>query len=71
MNNLTSSTRSHADDLDAVETVPASPIFVARDSKPVDDQTQQKQSIWKRTGTAKWDRRNNDAQANRVGKWKS
>jgi len=71
MNKLTSSIRSHADDLNIVETVPAFPIFVVPDSQPVDDQTQQKQSMWKRTGTAKWDRRNNDAHANRAGKWKS
>lgn len=70
MNKLTSSTRSHADDLDVLETVHASPIFVARDSQ-LDDWTQQKQLMWKRAGTAKWDVQNNDVQSNRAGKWKS
>lgn len=31
MNKRTLSTRSHADDLDVVQNVPASPIFVVRD----------------------------------------
>lgn len=70
MSKQTSSTRWQDNDFDVVEAVPASPIFVVRDSQPSDDQTQQKQSMWKRTGSSKWDAQNNDAQANRMGKWK-
>lgn len=70
MSKQTSSTRWQDNDLDVVETVPASPIFVVRDSQPSDDRTQQKQSMWKRAGNSKWDAQNNDAQANRAGKWK-
>jgi hypothetical protein len=71
MSKQTSSTRIHADDLYAGQTVPTSPVFVVRDSQPSDDQSQQKQPMWKRTGNSKWDTQNNDAQTNRAGKWKS
>lgn len=71
MNKHTLSTRWQDDDLDAVQTVPTSPIFVVRDSQPLDDQSQQKQPVWKRTGNSKWDAQNNDLQVNRAGKWKS
>jgi hypothetical protein len=70
MNKLTLSTISQDDDLDVAQVV-STPIFVVRESKPSENQTQQKQSMWKRTGTSKWDAQNNDLQANRAGKWKS
>ena len=71
MNKLTLSTRSQDDDLDIVQVAHVSPVFVVREPQPSDDQTQQKQSMWKRTGNSKWDAQNNDAQTNRAGKWKS
>lgn len=70
MNKHTLSTRAENDDLDVVQTV-ASPIFVVRDTQPSENQTQQKQSMWKHTGNSKWEAQNNDAQTSRAGKWKS
>ncbi len=71
MNKNTLSARSQDDDLGVVQAVPTSPIVVIRESKHSENQTQQKQSMWKRTGSTKWNTQNNDLQTNRAGKWKS